>query len=54
MHRLVYVAPYEYGIQTHLKLVFLNLIAFKLIKFIGLHVLKYLCTLETYTIHVKP
>jgi ABC-type uncharacterized transport system YnjBCD permease subunit len=53
MHRLIYVAPDEYGIQTHLKLIFLDLIAFKLIKFIGLHVTKYLCTLETYIIHVQ-
>jgi hypothetical protein len=40
MHKLVYVARDEYDIQTHLKPIFLDLITFKFIKFIRLHVPK--------------
>ncbi len=44
----------EYGIQTNLKPIFLDLMASKLIMFISMQLFKYLSTRKGLPIHLQP
>jgi hypothetical protein len=44
----------EYGIQTNLKLIFLDLMTSKLIMLFSIHVFKYLYSPKSLPIHLQP
>ncbi len=47
------VGLYEYGIQTNLKLVILDLMTSKLVIFFSMQLLKCLCNLESLLVHLQ-